>query len=117
MCLCNAIGVRCDGGDDRWRTGAHIDGTVLVHHGGIEMGQGIHVKMAQIVAGVLKVPLSDVRVAETSTEVVPNTSKTAAAVSVQREVPPCCSGLPTRCARKNLGCHAVDTWRGDMPTL
>lgn len=57
----------------------YLDGTVLVHHGGIEMGQGIHVKMAQIVAGVLKVPLSDVRVAETSTEVVPNTSKTAAA--------------------------------------
>lgn len=57
----------------------YLDGTVLVHHGGIEMGQGIHVKMAQIAAGVLKVPLSDVRVAETSTEVVPNTSKTAAA--------------------------------------
>jgi xanthine dehydrogenase/oxidase len=57
----------------------YLDGTVLVHHGGIEMGQGIHVKMAQIAAGVLNVPLSDVRVAETSTEVVPNTSKTAAA--------------------------------------
>jgi xanthine dehydrogenase molybdopterin-binding subunit B len=42
-------------------------------------GAGIHVKMAQIVAGVLKVPLANVRVAETSTEVVPNTSKTAAA--------------------------------------
>ena len=35
--------------------------------------------MAQIVAGVLGVPMQHVRVAETSTEVVPNTSKTAAA--------------------------------------
>ena len=56
-----------------------LDGTAVVHHGGIEMGQGIHIKMAQIAAGVLRIPLSDVRVAETSTDVVPNTSKTAAA--------------------------------------
>ena len=56
-----------------------LDGTAVVHHGGIEMGQGIHIKMAQIAAGVLRIPLDDVRVAETSTDVVPNTSKTAAA--------------------------------------
>jgi xanthine dehydrogenase/oxidase len=60
----------------------YLDGTVLVHHGGIEMGQGIHVKMAQIVAGVLQVEMKDVRVAETSTDIVPNTSKTAAAAGV-----------------------------------
>eukprot|EP01052_Picozoa_sp_SAG31_P059614 SAG31_NODE_18890_length_619_cov_0.934615_2_plen_128_part_00 len=44
-----------------------------------EMGQGIHVKMAQIVAGVLGCPLESVRVGENATEVVPNTNKTAAA--------------------------------------
>ena len=43
---------------------------------------GIHVKMAQIVAGVLQVEMKDVRVAETSTDIVPNTSKTAAAAGV-----------------------------------
>ena len=54
------------------------DGTVLVNHGGIEMGQGLHTKMQQIAAAELGVDISRVRVNATNTSKVPNTSATAA---------------------------------------
>jgi xanthine dehydrogenase large subunit len=54
------------------------DGSVLVNHGGTEMGQGLHTKMLQVAATALGVPLSMVRIAATRTDKVPNTSATAA---------------------------------------
>ena len=54
------------------------DGTVLINHGGTEMGQGLHTKMLQVAATALGVPLSLVRLAPTRTDKVPNTSATAA---------------------------------------
>lgn len=54
------------------------DGSVLVNHGGTEMGQGLHTKMLQVAATALGVPLSIVRIAATRTDKVPNTSATAA---------------------------------------
>ncbi|HQV82126.1 MAG TPA: xanthine dehydrogenase molybdopterin binding subunit [Ornithinibacter sp.] len=54
------------------------DGSVLVNHGGTEMGQGLHTKMLQIAATALDVPLDLVRLAPTRTDKVPNTSATAA---------------------------------------
>ncbi|WP_210604767.1 xanthine dehydrogenase molybdopterin binding subunit [Brevibacterium oceani] len=54
------------------------DGSVLVTHGGTEMGQGLHQKMLQVAATTLGVPLSTVRLAPTRTDKVPNTSATAA---------------------------------------
>jgi xanthine dehydrogenase large subunit len=56
----------------------YTDGTVLLNHGGTEMGQGLHVKVAQVVALELGIPLSAIRITATDTSKVPNTSATAA---------------------------------------
>ncbi|KAK9703016.1 hypothetical protein K7432_010946 [Basidiobolus ranarum] len=56
----------------------YTDGSILLTHGGIEMGQGIHTKMAQIAAETLNVPLEKVYINETATNTVANTSPTAA---------------------------------------
>ncbi len=57
------------------------DGSILVAHGGCEMGQGLHTKMTIIAAQALNVPLSDVFISETATNTVPNSSSTAASAS------------------------------------
>ncbi|KAL9103584.1 MAG: hypothetical protein Q9163_001386 [Psora crenata] len=57
------------------------DGSILVAHGGTEMGQGLHTKMTMIAAEALKVPLSDVFISETASNTVANTSATAASAS------------------------------------
>lgn len=51
----------------------YLDGSVLVSHGGIEMGQGVHTKIMQIASRELQIPISNVHVVETSTASVPNT--------------------------------------------
>ncbi|EXJ95419.1 xanthine dehydrogenase [Capronia coronata CBS 617.96] len=57
------------------------DGSILVAHGGTEMGQGLHTKICMIVAEALQVPLSNVHISETATNTVVNTSSTAASAS------------------------------------
>lgn len=57
------------------------DGSVLVAHGGTEMGQGLHTKMTMIAAEALGIPQEDVFISETATNTVANTSPTAASAS------------------------------------
>ena len=54
------------------------DGSIYLKHGGTEMGQGLFVKVAQVVANEFSVDISRVKVSATSTAKVPNTSPTAA---------------------------------------
>jgi xanthine dehydrogenase large subunit len=54
------------------------DGSVHLNHGGTEMGQGLFVKVAQVVAEEFGIDLDRVRITPTTTAKVPNTSATAA---------------------------------------
>jgi xanthine dehydrogenase large subunit len=56
----------------------YTDGSVHLNHGGTEMGQGLFIKVAQVVAEVLGVDIDRIKITATTTEKVPNTSPTAA---------------------------------------
>ncbi len=56
----------------------YTDGSVLVNHGGTEMGQGLNTKVAQVVAHELGLPFERVRCSAADTHKVANTSATAA---------------------------------------
>lgn len=56
----------------------YVDGSILVNHGGTEMGQGVNTKVMQVVAHELGVDLARVRITATNTSKVANTSATAA---------------------------------------
>lgn len=56
----------------------YADGSVQLNHGGTEMGQGLHSKMIAICAHELGVTLEHIRIMNTATDKVPNTSATAA---------------------------------------
>ncbi len=59
----------------------YTDGSVLLTHGGMEMGQGLHTKMVQVCAKLFNIPYSSVHIQETGTNLVPNASPTAASYS------------------------------------
>ena len=84
------------------------DGSVLINHGGTEMGQGLHTKMLQVAATSLGIPLERVRLAPTRTDKVPNTSATAASSSADLNggaIKHACDQITERLA-------AVDAGRG-----
>jgi xanthine dehydrogenase large subunit len=54
------------------------DGSVHMNHGGTEMGQGLHLKVAQVVAEEFQIDLDRVKITATTTAKVPNTAPTAA---------------------------------------
>ena len=56
----------------------YTDGSIHLNHGGTEMGQGLNVKVAQVVAEVFQVDIDRVQITATNTDKVPNTSPTAA---------------------------------------
>ncbi|KAA8570960.1 hypothetical protein EYC84_000336 [Monilinia fructicola] len=56
----------------------YADGSILLNHGGTEMGQGLYTKMAQICAQELGVPISSIFTQDTSSYQTANASPTAA---------------------------------------
>lgn len=90
------------------------DGSVLINHGGTEMGQGLHTKMRQVAATALGLPLEQVRPAPTRTDKVPNTSATAASSGADLNggaVRNACEQIRQRLAEvasRRLGVHSHD---------
>ncbi len=54
------------------------DGTIQLNHGGTEMGQGLYVKVAQVVADEFQIDIDRIRITAADTSKVPNASATAA---------------------------------------
>ncbi|MCA3177853.1 MAG: xanthine dehydrogenase molybdopterin binding subunit [Burkholderiales bacterium] len=88
----------------------YADGSLLLNHGGTEMGQGLFTKVAQVVAREFDVDVARVRVSATDTARVPNTSATAASSGsdlngmAAREA---CLALKTRLAAFLAGAWSV----------
>ena len=80
------------------------DGSVLLNHGGTEMGQGLFIKVAQVAAEVLGVGLQDVKISSTRTDKVPNTSATAASSGSDL------NGWATKLAALELRKRLSDFW-------
>lgn len=80
------------------------DGSVMLNHGGTEMGQGLFVKVAQVAAEVLGVGLETVKITATRTDKVPNTSATAASSGSDL------NGWATKLAALELRQRLTDFW-------
>jgi len=87
------------------------DGSILVNHGGTEMGQGLNTKVAQVVAHELGVGLNHVRVTATDTQKVANTSATAA--STGTDLNGKAAQDAARQIRERLAAHAAAKHGGD----
>jgi len=56
----------------------YADGSVMLNHGGTEMGQGLFTKVAQVASQELMIDFDRIRITASDTSKVPNTSATAA---------------------------------------
>ncbi|WP_210527081.1 xanthine dehydrogenase molybdopterin binding subunit [Rubellimicrobium arenae] len=85
------------------------DGSILLNHGGTEMGQGLHRKITQVAAARFGVPLERVRISATDTTKVPNTSATAASSGADL------NGMATQAAcdtlRERMGAHLAGLYQ------
>ncbi|NNF17314.1 MAG: xanthine dehydrogenase molybdopterin binding subunit [Gammaproteobacteria bacterium] len=74
----------------------YTDGTVHLNHGGTEMGQGLFVKVAQVVANELQIDIDQIRITPADTSKVPNASATAASAGTDL------NGMAARQAARKL---------------
>jgi xanthine dehydrogenase large subunit len=89
----------------------YVDGSVLVNHGGTEMGQGINTKVMQVVAHELGVGIEHLRVTATDTSKVSNTSATAA--STGADLNGKAAQDAARQIRERLTSHAIKLYGND----
>ncbi len=87
----------------------YTDGSVHLNHGGTEMGQGLFVKVAQVVAEEFQIDLDQVKITPTNTGKVPNTSATAASSGSDM------NGMAAQAAaqkiKRRLTIFAADTYK------
>jgi xanthine dehydrogenase large subunit len=88
----------------------YADGSVLVNHGGTEMGQGLNTKVAQVVAHELGIALHRVRCTATDTSKIANTSATAA--STGSDLNGKAAQAAARTLRERLAAFAASTYGG-----
>ncbi|MGI9499395.1 MAG: xanthine dehydrogenase molybdopterin binding subunit [Geminicoccaceae bacterium] len=88
----------------------YTDGSILVNHGGTEMGQGLNTKVSQVVAGELGVSFDRVRATATVTDKVANTSATAA--STGADLNGKAAENAARQIRQRLAAFAADKFGG-----
>ena len=93
----------------------YTDGSVLVNHGGTEMGQGLNTKVAQVVAHELGLPLARVRCTATDTQKVANTSATAA--STGSDLNGKAAQDAARRIRDRLAAFAAGRWGGSADAV
>jgi len=89
----------------------YTDGSVLVNHGGTEMGQGLNTKVAQVVAHELGLPLEAVRCTATDTQKIANTSATAA--STGSDLNGKAAQDAARQIRQRMAAFAAQQWGGN----
>lgn len=82
----------------------YTDGSVVVNHGGTEMGQGLNTKVAQVVAHELGLSLARVRVTATDTQKIANTSATAASTGSDL------NGMAAREAARRIRERLAEHW-------
>ena len=95
----------------------YTDGSVLVNHGGTEMGQGVNTKVAQVVAHELRIPLAAVRCTATDTQKVANTSATAASTGADLNGKAAQDAAHKIRARLDALADAKFSGRRDMPFI
>jgi len=84
------------------------DGSVHLNHGGTEMGQGLYLKVAQVVAEEFGIAIERVRITATTTAKVPNTAPTAASTGTDL------NGMAARIAagaiKRRMAAHAAEAF-------
>ena len=91
------------------------DGTLLLNHGGTEMGQGLFTKVQQVVAQELGVPMAAIRVSASDTSKVPNASPTAA--SSGSDINGMAARNAARTMRERLAAYAAGKFNCDAGTI
>ncbi len=87
----------------------YADGSVHLNHGGTEMGQGLYVKVAQVVAEVFGIAIEHVAITATTTGKVPNTSPTAA--SSGTDLNGMAAANAAKIIKDRMAAHAAKIWK------
>jgi xanthine dehydrogenase large subunit len=89
----------------------YTDGSIQVNHGGTEMGQGLYLKVAQVVAEEFGVDIARVKITATTTDKVPNTTPTAA--SSGSDLNGMAAKKAAAAIRERMAALAARLWQGD----